>query len=236
MSFFDSIPQPPPPPEPVQRPRPAWMHPEAVIPGSVQAELVLIRTGRVAVAIGSIRAYPNGFEFTAHVRVRLADETEPGLLDPFVRRRRREGQVPDDALRLGVMYADGRRAATTGGHWRPDDDADPGSLVLRQAGGGGNARRWDGQFWVHPLPPEGPVTFVVSWLSHGVAEARAELDGSAIRSAAGRAVILWPEEPELEFGSGYSVRSQTVIASRRDDPDAGAEPGRPGAQGAGTGG
>jgi hypothetical protein len=72
MSFFDSIPQPPPPPEPVPRPRPAWMQPDAVIPGSVQAELVLIRTGQVAVAIGSVRAYPNGFEFTAHVRVRGA--------------------------------------------------------------------------------------------------------------------------------------------------------------------
>ena len=74
MSFFDSIPQPPPPPEPLRRPRPAWMQPDEVIPGSVPGELMLIRTGQVAVAIGSIRAYPNGFEFTAHVRMRGEDE------------------------------------------------------------------------------------------------------------------------------------------------------------------
>ena len=74
MSFFDSIPQPPPPPEPLRRPRPAWMQPDEVIPGSVPGELMLIRTGQVAVAIGSIRAYPNGFEFTAHVRMHGKDE------------------------------------------------------------------------------------------------------------------------------------------------------------------
>jgi hypothetical protein len=48
---------------------------------------------------------------------------------------------------------------------------------------------------VHPLPPDGPVTFVASWLLYGVAETRVELDGSAIREAARRAVILWPEQP-----------------------------------------
>ena len=82
MSFFDSIPQPPPPPEPLRRPRPAWMQPDEVIPGSVPGELMLIRTGQVAVAIGSIRAYPNGFEFTAHVRMHGKDENEPGLARP----------------------------------------------------------------------------------------------------------------------------------------------------------
>ena len=38
---------------------------------------------------------------------------------------------------------------------------------------------------MYPLPPEGPVTFVASWLRHGVAETRVELDGAAIREAAG---------------------------------------------------
>src|SRR5262249_60544890 len=68
MSFFDSIPQPPAPPEPVRRRRPVWMRSDVVIPGSVRAEVVLARTGQVAVAIGSVRAYPNGFEFTLHTR------------------------------------------------------------------------------------------------------------------------------------------------------------------------
>ena len=46
------------------------------------------------------------------------------------------------------------------------------------------------------------MTFVASWLEYGVTEARAELDGAAIRAAAVRAVILWPEEPEP--GEGHA--------------------------------
>jgi len=103
------------------------MQPDEVIPGSVPGELILIRTGQVAVAVGSIRAYPNGFEFTAHVRMHGKDENEPGWHDPFDRHGRRGGQLPGDVLRLGLLYADGRRGATTGGHWRPDRDDAPGS-------------------------------------------------------------------------------------------------------------
>jgi hypothetical protein len=233
MSFFDSIPQPSPPPEPVRRPRPGWTQPDAVIPGSVPGELVLIRTEQAAVAVGSVRAYPNGFEFTLHVRVRGNDETEPGWHDPLDRHGR-GGQAPGEVLRLGLMYADGRRTATTARYSRPDDEADPGHLVLRQGGGGGNARRWDGEFWVYPLPPEGPVTFVASWLKQGVAETRAELDGAAIREAAERAVILWPEEPEFEPGGACAWRTQTVTGGKRDGPGGKAGADRPGAEGADT--
>jgi hypothetical protein len=216
MSFFDSIPPPPPPPEPQRRYRPAWAQPDEVIPASVPGELLLIRTGQVALAIGSVRVYPNGFEFTAHVRVRRADADEPVWHDPFDRHRRGR-QPPGDLLRLGLLYADGRRAATTG-HWWPGEGADPGRLVLQQGGGGGNACRWDGEFWVHPLPPDGPVTFVASWPDYGVAETRAELDGSVIRAAAARAVILWPEEPESEPGGGLAWRTSTITAHKPDHP------------------
>jgi hypothetical protein len=233
MSFFDSIPEPPLPPEPVRRRRPVWMRSDAVIPGSVRAEVVLVRTEQVAVAVGSVRAYPNGFEFTLHTRLRRGDEAGPMVGDPLERHGRRGGQAPGDVLRLGVLYADGRRAATTGGHWRPDDDDDPERLVLHQNGSGGSAGRWDGDFWVSPLPPEGPVTFVVSWLRHGVAETRADLGGAAIREAAGHAVILWPDEPEFEPGGAWRIRR--VTAGEPDDRGAGNGPGRPGTGGAGSG-
>ena len=210
------------------------MRSDAVIPGSVPAEVMLIRTEQVAVAIGSVRGYPNGFEFTVHTRLRHEDETGPGAADPLEQHGRWRGRrEPGDVLRLGVMYADGRRTSTTAGHPFFDDDADAGRLVLLQGGGGGDARRWDGDFWVHPLPPEGPVTFVASWPKHGVAETGVELDGAAIRAAAQRAVTLWPEEPELDAGSGSS--RGTVTAGRQTyrgplpaDPGAGPGADRPG--------
>jgi len=224
MSFFDSIPQPPPRPEPVWRPRPVWMQPDEVIPGSVPGELMLIRTEQVAVVVSGIRAYPNGFEFTAHVRRRGNDVDEPGWHDPFDRHGRGRRQSSGEVLRLGLLYADGRRGATTGGHWRPDEAADPGRLVVQHGSSGGNGRRWDGNFWVHPLPPEGPVTFVASWPDYGVGETRAEVDGSAIRAAAAQAVSLWPEEPEIDPGGGGSWSSGTITAYKADESGPQAEP------------
>jgi hypothetical protein len=60
------------------------MQPETVIRGSVPAELLLVRAEAVGVAVGSLRAYPNGFEFTLHVRLRREDEEySHGMSDPF---------------------------------------------------------------------------------------------------------------------------------------------------------
>ena len=50
MGLFESIPQPR-PPEQVRSERPAWMRSDAVIPGLVPAEMLLVRTEQVAVAI-----------------------------------------------------------------------------------------------------------------------------------------------------------------------------------------
>jgi hypothetical protein len=212
------------------------MRSDAVIPASVPAEVVLIRTEQVAVAVGSVRAHPNGFEFTLHIRLRReAESSGAGHSDPFERHRPRRGtQWNDDQLRLGVLYADGRRAATTGVHYRPPDDDDDGRLVLQQGGGGGSSCSQDWDFWVHPLPPDGPVTLVGSWVEHGIAESSAELDGTAIRAAAGRVVTLWPEEPESEPGGGW--RSHRITEGKPDDRGTRAEPDRPGAEGTGAGG
>jgi hypothetical protein len=115
------------------------MQPDEVIPVSVPGELLLIRTEQVVVAIDGIRAYPNGFEFAAHVRMRGKDENEPGWHDPFDRHAQRGTQPPGDILRLGLMYADGRRGATTGGHWLPNENAVPGRLVVHHGSSGGTA-------------------------------------------------------------------------------------------------
>jgi hypothetical protein len=196
-----------------------------VIPGSVPAEVMLIRTNEVAVAVGSVRAYPNGFEFAVHVRWRGRRAEDGVWHDPFERHRHLRGdQTPNDALRLGVLYADGRRTATTARHPFTHDDADPESLVMQQGGGGGGDRSWDMDFWVYPLPPDGPVTLVASWLEHGVTETRAELDGAAIREAAARAVTLWPDEPDDEQGGSW--RSGRIIGHHAPDP--GPEPDQPG--------
>ena len=218
MAFFESIRQPP-PAEPPRRPRRRpWMRPETVIPGSVPAELLLVRGEAVAVAVGSLRAYPNGFEFAVHVRLRREDaEYRHGMSDPFdwhaCGRRETTG---DQALRLGILYADGRRTATTSRRPALPGGAEAGELALQQGGSSGSDRRWDGDFWVHPLPPDGPVTFVASWLAYEVTETRAQVDGSAIRAAASRAIELWPDDPDFEPGGGWT--SSSITAGEPHEP------------------
>jgi hypothetical protein len=213
MSFFDSILQPP-APEPERWHHPAWMRPDTVIPGPVSAEVLVVRTNQVAVAVGSVCAYPNGFEFTVHVRSRRVDREFAPSGDPFSWHRRFAGaHAPADVLRLGVLYADGRCTATTSPRRHNHDSSD--ELVLNDEGGGGNERSWDQRFWVHPLPPDGPVTLIASWLEHDVTEARAELDGTMIRVAAGHAINLWPGEPDAEPSTSWT--SGTILASKPDD-------------------
>lgn len=180
-----------------------------MIPGSVPADLLLARTDQVAVAVGSVRAYPNGFEFTVHVRMRRVDPEIGPYGDPFsLHGHSRGARSQDNALRLGVLYADGRRTATTSS-WVLRDESDE-NLVLSQQGGGGGGRCWDQDFWLYPLPPDGPVTLIVSWLEHDVTETRVGLDGAAIRAAAGRAVTLWPDEPDAEPGESWATRTRVV--------------------------
>jgi len=194
------------------------MQPETVLPGSVPAELLLMRTEAVAVGVGSLRAYPNGFKFTLHVRLRREDEQyRHGRSDPFDWHASGCPEMTRDrALRLGVLYADGRRTATTSRRPMLPGGAEAGELVLQQDGSSGSDRRWDADFWVHPLPPDGPVTFIASWLAHGVTETRAQVDGSAIRAAASRAIELWPDDPDHEPSSGWI--SRTITAGEPGEP------------------
>ena len=77
----------------------------------------------------------------------------------------------------------------------------PDAVELTQSIAGGTDFAWDADFWVSPLPPEGPVTFVAGWPDAGVpGDRRAEFDGAALRAAAARCVQVWPEESYLPTG------------------------------------
>lgn len=193
MSFFDETPErlPPRSDEPGH---PAWRRPNGVLPGLFPVGLILARTDEMALAVGNVLGYPNGFEFTVNARLRHEQFVwGKSPLDPLASPR--TGREPELALRLGVLYADGRRARTSSHRPIPVHEYDHEGLVLREVGTGGTDRQWDGRFWVNPLPPGGAVTFIASWLLYDMAETRVELDSAVIREAVARAVILWPDEP-----------------------------------------
>lgn len=202
MDFFESFPDPPPPPEPPPAPpRPVWLKPVAAVPAVVAENAIIVRDERLAIYVGGLSAYPNGFEFSLHIRVRDHNT----MVDPLGHRRRRDyvrntggGKIddPEQHLRVGILFADGRRAASTERHHPPfDSKPDPDTVVMMLGRGGGGGSAWDSTYWIHPLPPEGPLTIVMSWLAQDITEVRHELDGAKIRAAAEQAIQLWPEQP-----------------------------------------
>jgi hypothetical protein len=196
MSFFE----PPRPPEGAARAvavsPPAWLGPpHNVLPGIAPVELVIARgDDETVVALAGIRAYPAGFGFSLCLRLRNVSAREeqqfPYLLDraPF------EGDpLPDEFLRFGVQFADGRKATNLD---RPsyDPEHEPDRPVLSQHGGGGGGSAWDMEYWVWPLPPAGPFAFVCEWPARGIAESRAVIDAGSILEAAGRALTFWSDD------------------------------------------
>jgi hypothetical protein len=145
--------------------------------------IVLVRAERAIVALRRFEAFPTGLLFE------LVTVYPPGAYEPLqpagdpgseavVRWRR-------DAPRLGVRFADGR--STASGARPPAASEGP---RLQGLGGFGKTAFFWRSFWLWPLPPPGPLTWLVTWTGGGVEEASAEVDASVLPAAAARAEAL----------------------------------------------
>ena len=180
-----------------------------MLPGVVALELVVARTDQVAVCVSRLAGYPTGFEFELHTIAAPGQrdpDLDPLLFGPYRHRRPRAGteqQLPDDMLRFGVQFADGRRATNTGGFHHSDDP--PPGPVMHAGGGGGGGGDWRQSNWVWPLPPPGPVVFVCEWPAVGIPVTSAEIDAQLVLDAASRAQALFPGSGEPPTGgSGWT--------------------------------
>ena len=177
--------------------------PENEFPAAVGNSFLLGRTDDAAVGITQIAAFSTGFQFTLAVRLRqVRPELAHGRLFMLISSHAHPGvEISlEDRLLLGLEYADGQRASTLQDIRMLGPTAMPGDeqLVLVQQGGGGGENNVEQTYWVAPLPPEGPVTFVLAWPAFGMPESRTVLDGAAIRAAADRSQRLWAPQPAVE--------------------------------------
>lgn len=179
MGFFDAVSRYP-PSTPIPRGAP-WDPPAGEFPCAVATgALVLARTEVVAVAVTVIWAFRAGFEFWIKAQFR-----HPG---PALERQ------PDErSLHVGVQFADGKKAANVSRVPDPAGSVSAG-LIMRPVSFGGGHRHQDRSYWVWPLPPAGPVTFVCEWAAFDIPEARAGTDAQLIVDAAGRIIQLWPAD------------------------------------------
>jgi hypothetical protein len=219
MSFFE--PPPPPPEPPPQPPRRTWQGPpDGVIGHTIPLNLVIGRGANAAVWIPALTVYPDGFEFEVEIRHRLDDEQfeHPFFMAHHPRHRRRAAgeELPAELLRLGVEFSDGRKATNLGGpYWlRPEEpDAEPeGPLLQPAGGGGGGGGRWRHGFYVWPLPPAGPLTFVCEWPAAAIELTRSEIKTDSLHAAATKAIVLWDDDPGRGPGRGFSTQYMRSVA------------------------
>jgi hypothetical protein len=155
-----------------------------VVPGEAAIVTIVWRDGGAAIALGSVRCYPNGFGFT------VSAHSQDGF--PI------RGWPPRDdgpeEIQAGVILADERgvfsdvpgASEVTGQSIHPDGD-----LYLLGRGSGGGMYHRERQFFVSPLPPPGLVTFVFTWPLYSVERAQIVVDAEEIRAAAARSITLW---------------------------------------------
>jgi hypothetical protein len=159
--------------------------PENEIPVAVPLNTVLARTAGAAVALTGLQVYSTGVSFDLAFRVRSPLEpAHRGLSDLVFEHGGSAGR-----FLLGIELADGRRASNVFGR-----DSDDG-IVFHAGGGGGGELSVDQSWWLHPLPPEGPLRFVLGCAALGIPETSTLVDGLLIRRAAADVVTLWPWSP-----------------------------------------
>jgi hypothetical protein len=218
MPFFEPLPPPPPEPAPDQptgwRP-PVWDRPsEALLGAPVDVSMLLGRNERVAIAVDTVRAYPNGFEFAlAILRNPLLARDPMGY--PFMGHPR-----APRGPRIGFEFSDGTQVRVGGPRvgfpgagastqmlmaTGPGVRANPFGVpvdtygvpvepVLLPRGGGGGGDRYDMRFWCFPLPPPGPMKVFAEWFDEGIDESAIQIDAGTILAAVPRVVTVWETE------------------------------------------
>lgn len=89
-----------------------------------------------------------------------------------------------------MEYADGRTAINIDNPVWPPGQQDHHEPILMASGGGGGDLSLDQGFWLSPIPipPDGALTFVCSWLAFGIDETRQVIE-RADRRTSSRSLI-----------------------------------------------
>ncbi|MGH9122142.1 MAG: hypothetical protein ACRDYC_09395, partial [Acidimicrobiales bacterium] len=93
------------------------------------------------------------------------------------------------------LVADGRSRRRWG---NPPDfdqlsklDTPPEPILSPSGGGMSNVRTWRNGFWATPLPPSGPLRFVVEWPDADLPETSVTIEAEDILQAAATAESIW---------------------------------------------
>jgi hypothetical protein len=163
---------------------PAWERPPSdELPASVPVERLLGRSEQAVVWLRGLSVYRNGAIVELDVLTRGVSLPSTELSGPWSLDS--AGRVKDEVMRLGVLYADGRRASNVAVYSGQDAPTRPVLASIGSAAAQGRT------FWLWPLPPSGPLTFSCRWPALDIGHSEVLVDGDAITAAAGRARPAW---------------------------------------------
>ena len=147
------------------------------------SSFVLARTSEVVVAVRGVTAFSDGL--VVQLTVLFADEQRGEDLAWAMRDYSRS----PGRFRFGVVHSDGR-SATSGTRDAPPVRTGNGPVLLLQDSSS-SGLRWDGGFWLHPLPPAGALVLGCQWPDRGVPETLVEIDAGALLAAAVTSGPVW---------------------------------------------
>jgi hypothetical protein len=190
MSFFDDVPPRPPPQRrrieyrPWAEPPPGWAG------GWVSWRFVLLRSPDCYCVVSDFEAFETGVEFSVAARVRPGADLGARRPGPPISR----GVGAGEGALLGIGLADGTKAVL-GRPFNLHEEPPPGPLLLAR-GGGGNREDWQSRIWFWPLPPPGPMRFVMSWPKLNLGDSEVTADANVLIEAAAKAERLWDVDEE----------------------------------------
>lgn len=149
------------------------------------SSFLIARTAEVVVAVRGITAYSDGLHLG--VVVLFADEQKSEEVEYSMNDFSRS----PGRFRFGTVFSDGR-SATTGTRDAPVvEDGDPETPVLVLLRAETRGLQWNGEYWLNPLPPAGPLVVGCRWPDRGIPETLVEIDPSPLLAAARTSGPVW---------------------------------------------
>jgi hypothetical protein len=144
----------------------------------------LARTDEVVVAVRSITAYSDGLHLSLVVLF-AGEQRAEDLTATMTDFGRDPGR-----FRFGCVFSDGR-SATSGTRDAPPVEDDGGGPVLLLLSTAAGALTWSGDYWLHPLPPAGPLVLGCRWPDRAIPETLVEIDPAPLLVAAKGSRPVW---------------------------------------------
>jgi hypothetical protein len=151
------------------------------------SSFVLARTPEVVVAVRGITAYSDGLHIA--VVVIFADQARSEDLGYSLQEYSRS----PGRFRFGIAFSDGR-IATSGQRDAPDVEQ-AAAAQLKMLGSAHQGLMWNGEYWLWPLPPQGPLVVGCRWPDRGIAETLVQIDPSPLLTAAASSRSVWVVDP-----------------------------------------